>query len=139
MSERVLYSQISLKRLQQIQGTLPSWDGTKFSPPTDVYETEEAIIVTIEVAGIQVDDLQVSLSEADHLLIVAGRRRSRVLEDQIVTVHRLEIPNGAFVVTVALPGPLEPAVEPTAEYDDGFLLITLPKARSRIVAVRYIE
>ena len=43
-----------------------------WSPPTDEYETEEAYVVRMEIAGMHEDDFEVSL-ENDTLLISGSR------------------------------------------------------------------
>ena len=90
-------------------------------PPTDVYETDEAIIVKIEIAGMSPEDFEIAFS--DRLLTVTGVRLDREVKQ---TFHRLEIPYGEFMVNVLLASNYaEDHIE--ARYENGFLYITLPK------------
>ncbi len=98
-------------------------------PPTDVFETPEAIIVRMEIAGMHTDDFRLSLEA--QTLVISGTRRDPDLGS---AYHRLEIPFGQFQVTVTLPAPIEEA-EVEAEYRDGFLRIRLPKRRAHTVAI----
>ncbi len=92
-------------------------------PPTDVYETDDAIIVKVEIAGMNPEDIQISF--VDHLLTVHGMRPDI---DAKNTYHCLEIPYGEFDSEVLLPGTFdEDAID--ARYENGFLRIVMPKAK----------
>lgn len=138
MSDRLLYGQIRMDRIQLLQQRFAAMDGARFRPPTDVYETEDSIVVIIEVAGLQEGQFEISLSDADRLLTVVGRRQSHSADAGRVTFHQIEIPYGVFAVDVPMPWPLQEAEFATAEYNDGFLVITLQKAQPRHVPVRVI-
>jgi HSP20 family protein len=98
-----------------------------WQPPTDVYETEEQIVVQIEIAGMGEAEFVISLEK--RTLAIGGVRPPQITGG---ACHQLEIPTGEFVSMIELPAPVEyERVE--AEYSDGFLLVVLPKARpSRI-------
>ncbi len=92
-------------------------------PPTDVYETDDAVIVKIEIAGMNPDDIAISF--IDRELVVRGNRRD---VDEKQSFHCLEIPYGEFQTEVFLPGAHdESKIE--AKYVHGFLYITLPKSK----------
>jgi HSP20 family molecular chaperone IbpA len=98
-------------------------------PPTDVFETPEAIIVRVEIAGMRTEDFHLSLEA--QTLVIDGIRRD---PDPGAAYHRLEIPFGQFQVTIALPAMIdEQHVE--AEYRAGFLRVRLPKRRARTIAI----
>lgn len=106
----------------------------QWRPPTDVYETDEAVIVKMEVAGMKPDDFKISFD--DRTLTVEG---SRLDCDDKMTFHCLEIPYGAFRVQVFLPGAFSQN-EIDARYENGFLYIILPKHREEHrVPVRVIK
>ena len=89
-------------------------------PPTDVYETDEAVIVKIEIAGMNPDDFVISF--LDRVLTVSGVRHD--VQDKLC-YHRLEIPYGEFQTQVQLQGSFsEDQIE--AHYENGYLQITLP-------------
>ncbi len=138
MSDRFLYGPTRLDRMQLLQQRLAAVEGARFRPPTDVYETEDAVVVIIEVAGLQEDQFEISLSETDRVLTVVGRRQSHGADAGRVTFHQIEIPYGFFTVDVPVPWPLQEAEFAQAAYNDGFLVITLPKAQPRQVPVRVI-
>ncbi|MCI0476712.1 MAG: Hsp20/alpha crystallin family protein [Anaerolineales bacterium] len=92
-------------------------------PPTDVYETDDAIIVKIEIAGMHPDDFRIAF--VDRLLTVTGTRQDM---DAKLSYHCLEIPYGEFRTEVFLGGTYI-AENIEAKYDNGLLYITLPKAK----------
>jgi len=104
-------------RLPGITLAQPRW-----RPETDVYETATAITVTVELAGVSDDGVEVTLFE--DVLVVEGERRLTCDEDCVY--HAASIRQGPFRVEVPLPARVErDAVE--ARYDQGLLRIRLPK------------
>lgn len=100
-----------------------------WSPPTDAYETEEAYIIRMEIAGMREEDFQVTL-ENDTLLISGSR--SELPERR--AYHQMEIRFGKFAAAVGVPGPVN-VDGAQAEYKDGFLTIILPKAKPNQIKV----
>ncbi|MEA3441372.1 MAG: Hsp20/alpha crystallin family protein [Chloroflexota bacterium] len=98
-------------------------------PPTDVYETEDAILIRVEIGDMKEDDFDIELQ--GHLLSIRGIRQDTLDK---VDYHQVEIRFGEFYIDIHLPAPVV-ADRVKADYDNGFLLITLPKARSRQVPV----
>ena len=98
-------------------------------PPTDVYETEEAIVIRVEIAGMREQDFSVALE--DRTLTIRGIRSDPTGRRAF---YQMEIPFGEFSTEVELPAPIvSEGVE--AVYRDGFLQITLPKARPQQIQV----
>jgi HSP20 family protein len=95
-------------------------------PATDVYETAEALSIMVDLAGIDLDDLDVLL--LDDALIVQGTRHPRVAAPTGV-YHHAEIRYGPFRLEVRLPHTVD-ASGIDARYEQGMLLVTLPKVRS---------
>lgn len=92
-------------------------------PPTDVYETADAVIVRVEIAG---------MDETGFTIVLDGRnlhiRGSRPDVPERRAYHQMEIRFGDFASDVDLPS--EVSVEQIeAMYGNGFLHIRLPKAR----------
>jgi HSP20 family protein len=98
-------------------------------PPTDVYETEESVIVKVEIAGMSEEDFAVSLS--NRTLTISGIRRD---PDCKLSYQQLEIPYGHFSTAVFLPYSVE-RNEIQATYENGFLTVVLPKLRPHRVQV----
>lgn len=123
-----------------------------WKPRTDVYETQENLVVKVEAAGLRVDpdtgelaDVQVELSGDGRVLTVRGQRVED--GDEIagrVRCYRLEIYFGAFEIEIPLPGDvLVDRSQITGCYKDGFLMVTLPKVarpeRARVRTVPIVE
>jgi len=104
-------------------------------PPTDVYETQNEVVILVEVAGMDPDQIQVEFSE--RILRISGRRQDPHLR---AVCHCLEVQYGDFVSEVYLPGNYD--LDATqAEYKDGFLTIMLPKvpAEARMITIQGTE
>ena len=92
-------------------------------PDMDVYEAETALTVTVELAGVDQEQLEVLLFE--DALVIEGLRSLPVTEEGVY--HAAGIRQGPFRVEVSLPVPVEgDRVE--ASYDRGLLRVRLPKA-----------
>jgi HSP20 family protein len=102
-------------------------------PATDVYETEDAIIIRIEIAGMREADFSIALFNRN--LIVRGIRPD-VNEKR--AFYQMEIPFGEFSTEIELPFPVTSnGVE--ALYRDGFLRIILPKTKPHQIKIEQTE
>lgn len=100
-----------------------------WTPPTDVYETESNLIVTVEVAGIREEDLEVAVEE--QILIIRGARQG---QNERRAYHQMEIRYGKFEIAISLPSGID-LEKASAEYKEGFLTVTFPKIRARQIEV----
>ncbi len=117
-------------RVQDRRHTV-SWQVTSglWSPPTDVFETELEYVVTVEVAGMREQEFEVVYDNG--MLLITGRRPD-VSERR--AYHQMEIHFGEFSTAVAVPGAVD-LDQSTAEYKDGFLVVKMPKLKSRKVEI----
>jgi HSP20 family protein len=92
-------------------------------PPTDIFETSDAIHIKMEVAGVRDEDIEVKVS--DNLLVVRGRRGDEQ-SNKKENFHLMEIQYGVFERAFGLPTFME-VKNITASLKNGFLLITIPK------------
>lgn len=106
----------------------PAW-----RPPTDVFETEEAFVVRVEVAGMNEEDFLIELDQ--NTLSIQGTRSDW---PERRAYHQMEIHFGEFSLGIDLPGPVV-ANQVQAAYQDGFLRVTLPKARPHQVRIENQE
>ena len=102
-------------------------------PPTDVYETDDNVVVVVEIAGLHEGDYAVVLS--GRMLLISGERRDAV---EKLVYQQMEIRHGRFRSQVHLPWALEPLGQ-QASYENGFLKIVLSKAQVRRVSARTTE
>ncbi len=94
-----------------------------FAPPVDVYETDQNVVLKVELPGIKPDEVEVRVE--DHTLFLKGERKfeKEVKEENY---HHIERSYGNFVRTFPLPNSVN-AEEAKAEYKDGVLTLTMPK------------
>jgi HSP20 family protein len=100
-----------------------------WSPPTDEYETAEAYIVRVEIAGMREDDFEVFLE--NNMLLISGSRPDL---PERRAYHQMEIRFGKFATAIDIPGPVD-VDRASAEYKDGFLIVILPKAKPKQIEV----
>lgn len=93
-------------------------------PPLNIYEEPDRLIVTAELPGVKVEDLNLSI-EGDTLTL-QGKRDNRQSEPGF-SYHRREIESGSFNRAIALPVKID-AAQVTATLNNGVLTITLIKA-----------
>jgi len=103
-------------------------------PPTDVYETNDCVVVKVEIAGMEEGEFTISLSERN--LTITGVRPDPLAEAEGSTLsyQQIEIRYGEFKTEVYLPCTIVEN-EIDATYADGFLRVVLPKARAQKVPV----
>jgi len=98
-------------------------------PPTDVYETDTCIVVTVEIAGMEEQDFAISLDA--RRLIIGGVRHDPASK---LGYQQMEIMYGHFETDVHVPGAIDKdGVEAT--YQNGFLSVSLPKVAPRQVPI----
>jgi HSP20 family protein len=105
-----------------------------WSPPVDVFDTPDAIVLKAELPGLKVEDVDVELDE--HVLTISGERRFEEKADD-GRAYRLERAYGRFARTMTLPQNVK-ADEIAATITDGVLEVRVPKAdeiRPRKIAV----
>ena len=103
-----------------------SWLGTgRDNPPVNLWETDDALQVELEIPGVKSDQVDISVAGGELSLHV---KRPEV-EQADVTYHRRERPVGAFTRVLRLPADVDPA-SVQADLNHGVLQITLPKAES---------
>jgi HSP20 family protein len=97
----------------------PAW-----VPALDIAERKDAYLVAVELPGVKLDELEITLE--DGLLTIQGERQftSESSEEQY---HRVERSSGAFRRSITLPAHVM-ADEVEASMDDGVLRILVPKA-----------
>jgi len=97
-------------------------------PPLDVVETDQYLLVTVDVPGMDVKDIHVVVRE--NLLIIRGEKKTE-LEKKFdkpynEKPYRVERTFGSFTRHVALPIAVD-ATKVNANVHNGVLTVTLPK------------
>ncbi|HXI63873.1 MAG TPA: Hsp20/alpha crystallin family protein [Gemmatimonadales bacterium] len=101
---------------------------SKWKPPTDIYETEDAIVVYMDIAGMHAEDFSVEYAEG--VLTIAGERTVR-REEGKPHFHVMEVQVGPFERRFRLPVPVDPE-SISASYEQGFLEVRLTKLPTRL-------
>jgi HSP20 family protein len=102
-------------------------------PPTDVFEREDTIVVRVEIAGVNESDFSISL---DQNVLSIGGVRADINERR--AYHQMEINFGEFLTAVEILVPFD-MEHVQAEYQNGFLWVTLPKAQPKIIKIKENE
>ncbi len=109
-----------------------------FVPAMDVYETKTAVMIETPLAGMSPKDVEVSVENG--LLVIKGEsKKEHEVEEK--NYYRKEVRSGSFYRKVDLPKPVKED-EVTAEFEDGILKITCPKAepsKSKKVSVKVVN
>ena len=100
----------------------------RFSPRTwqptiDVFETDEGVVVLVELAGIKQDEIEVLVQ--NNILILRGERRD-IKQGIKRTYSQMEVLWGPFERNITLPANVD-TKQVKAFYEAGFLEIILPK------------
>ena len=97
-----------------------------WTPNTDVYETVDHLVVKMELAGIEREDLEITLEE--RLLLVRGYRKDPCRQrQQRCSFRQMEIDYGFFERRIIIPHTVD-GHHVRATFHNGFLHIELPKA-----------
>ena len=108
--------------------------GLSFIPAAEITETPEAVQLKLEIPGMEAKDLNVEVT-ADSLTINGERKSEIKTEEEGFT--RTEFRYGKFHRVIPLPARVDNN-NVNAEYKDGILNLTLPKAeeeKNKVVKV----
>lgn len=108
-----------LAELTQSSQWLSGW-----TPAIDLFEDKDSFYVHVELPGMKKEEIELSLHEG--CLSVSGERKFGKKSEE-TDVYRTERFFGRFQRTVSLPAQVK-ADNVKAQYKDGILTVTLPKA-----------
>jgi HSP20 family protein len=100
-----------------------------WNPSTDVYETDHAYIVVVEVAGMRGGEFSVTFDQ--QILNIRGARADK---GGPKAYHQMEIAYGEFACAVRVNAPVDASLI-QASYNDGFLRVELPKLPPRRISI----
>jgi HSP20 family protein len=92
--------------------------------PTDVSEDENSLRITMELPGVEPDDVRLSLE--NNVLTIRGEKKQQA-EENNERIHRFERTFGMFERTFVLPNTVDPE-KIEARYENGVLFVSIPKA-----------
>src|SRR5512132_1780323 len=108
---------------------------TAWAPALDISERKDAYLVTVELPGVEADDLDITLE--DGLLTIQGERHF-AHDSSEQQFHRVERRHGAFRRSITLPAQVQ-AEQIEASFENGVLQIVVPKmeeAKPKRIQVR---
>lgn len=96
-----------------------------WSPPVDIYETDEAVVLKAELAGLNKNDVTIEIKNST--LVLRGERKfEKDIKEE--NYHRIERSYGSFSRTFSLPQTVDHS-KVSATFKDGLLEIMIPKVK----------
>jgi HSP20 family protein len=113
-----LFEDMAASRGEEKDLTTSSW-----APAVDIYETENEVVLTAEIPGIEEKDIEIKVE--DNTLTLKGERKFEK-ETKEENYHRIERAYGSFFRSFTLPAFVDQdKIE--AEHESGVLKIRMPK------------
>ena len=106
----------------------PRFGTPLIEPSVDVYETEEAVVVVVEIPGISEEEVEIMVD--GRRLVLSGERKPGAAEQKRL-YSQMEICHGPFQRELLLPAEVN-AEEARAGYSQGLLQIVLPKVTRHV-------
>lgn len=104
-------------------------------PRIDLSESETDYELSCELPGIKRDEIDVTVQ--GNVVTLKGEKHERK-EDKDRNYHRIERRYGSFMRSVRLPGEVD-RERTTATFEDGVLMVTLPKTHEEKLSARKIR
>ncbi len=121
---------------------IKNWDedfaSGDFVPAADIYQDKDNVIVEMDTPGIDAEKIDISVE--NDVLTVSGSRADKN-EVKKEDYYRKEVRSGSFSRSVILPMQVK-GEEASAEFKNGILKITMPKAeevKPKKIAVKVNE
>jgi len=106
-----------------------------WNPAVDIVEHKDQYILKAEIPGMKKDDVKITLE--NNVLTIRGEKKNEV-EQKDEHFHRIERSYGSFERSFTIPGTIK-TNDIDAQYKDGILTLTLPKAeeaKSKMIDVK---
>ncbi len=96
-----------------------------FSPPTDIYETKDALCLVLEIPGVEPDGIDVTIDK--RVLTIKGRSSASMAQEGYSLTHA-EFRDGDYERSFTLSENID-GERIEASVKDGVLRLTLPKVK----------
>ena len=103
---------------------------TAGGPRTDISETDEAMLVSVDLPGLDENDIEVNVT--DDMLTIRGEREEKTDKDGVTSQSRR-----SFHRMIPVPPGVDPE-KAEAEFKRGVLTVTLPKTEEAKARVKRI-
>lgn len=100
------------------------YENAVWAPLTDISENKDSFILDTDLPGVKKDDVKISYNNGQ--ITISGERKYES-EDEDEKHHRVERAFGKYYRSFNLPKEIQPD-KISAEYKDGSLKVTVPKA-----------
>lgn len=123
-----------MNRLFDDARIVPDRANGNFVPAAEIEETDEAVLLKLEVPGMDAKDIEIQATA--EAVSISGERKSETKSEE-GGVKRSEFYYGSFQRVIPLPTRIQ-NTNVTAEYTNGILNLTLPKAeeeKNKVVKV----
>ncbi len=110
------------------------WAAGAWTPPVDIYDTEDALVLTAMLPGVSKDEVSIEVHN-DTLMLRGERKPAAAVADE--RYYRRECVYGPFQRSFVLPATVDQS-KVQATYHDGILELHLPKveaAKPRRIAI----
>jgi len=122
-------------RLYSISPPLSSAGARYWVPDADVFETQNDLVIRMDLAGVNREAVKVILDE--ETVTITGTRKEEYHEE-CEYYHQIEVEYGHFRRTIPLPQPVDGG-KSRAIYRDGFLFVILPKVERPVTIHTTVE
>ncbi|MEM4662487.1 MAG: Hsp20/alpha crystallin family protein [Candidatus Diapherotrites archaeon] len=114
---------------------LPAETRSVRQPPVDMWETDDAYHLSIEIPGVQKQDININI--VDNGLEITAKRKEKY-EEKSKNFYRIERNYTGFYRFITLPENAE-LEKADAKYENGILEIKVPKSKEKHPSKRIIE
>lgn len=113
------------KRMNEVMGEMevPKMEGNIMMPMADIKETDDAIVVIMDLPGVNKEDVDISVTDNELRVVAEKDVESEISEKDY---HKRERTFSRFERVVAIPVAVK-ADEAKARLENGVLEVTLPK------------
>lgn len=115
---RLFEDLVSAPRFEDSEIIQSTW-----SPAVDIYETENELVLTAELPGVDEKDVEIKIE--DNTLTLKGERKFEK-ETKEENYHRIERAYGSFFRSFSLPNYIDQE-KISAEFENGLLKVHMPK------------
>jgi len=96
-------------------------------PAIELKQTEKDYKVKVQIPGVNKEDIHVDLNN-DYVTISAEIKEEKESKGEDEKIHTSEFKYGKYIRTISFDNPIK-SDESVAKYDNGILMITLPKQK----------
>src|SRR5262249_2774367 len=118
-----------LLALHEQLGHLVGTDAPGWTPPVDLYETPIEFVLSVELPGLDRDQIEIHAEES-RIVIRGARSAAPGREISCEQYPRVERGHGRFSRAFSLPEPIDVG-RVAADLKDGVLTVTMPKSNDR--------